>query len=35
MLEENLLQPADNFDVKASMPFDRGEITQVVLEINK
>ncbi len=35
LLEESLLLPEDKFDVKAAMPFDRGEITQVVLEINK
>jgi hypothetical protein len=34
-LEANLLVPADKFDVKVNMPADRGEITQVVLEINK
>jgi hypothetical protein len=35
LLEDGLLKPADKFDVKATTPFDRGEITQVVLEINK
>lgn len=35
LLEDGLLVPADKFDVKAALPADRGEITQVVLEINK
>jgi hypothetical protein len=35
LLESNLLITADKFDVKATLPVDRGEITQIVLEINK
>jgi hypothetical protein len=34
-LEDNLLKPADTFNVKVAMPAERGEITQVVLEITK
>jgi hypothetical protein len=34
-LEKNLLSPADAFNVKVSMPVDRGAITQVVLEITR
>ena len=34
-LENNLLKPADTFEVKVGMPADRGEITQVVVEITK
>ncbi len=34
-LQENLLKPADKFNVKVTMPTDRGAITQIVLEITK
>lgn len=34
-LEANLLQPQDKFNVKVAMPAERGEITQVRLEITK
>ena len=34
-LQENLLKPADKFDVKVGLPTDRGSITQIVLEITK
>jgi hypothetical protein len=34
-LEDNLLQPAANFTVRVATPAERGEITQVVLEITK
>jgi prophage tail gpP-like protein len=34
-LQENLLKPADKFDVKVGMPTDRGSITQIVVEITK
>lgn len=34
-LQDNLLKPMDQFDVKVAMPTDRGSITQIVLEITK
>lgn len=34
-LENNLLKPADTFNVKTTMPADRGAITQVVVEITR
>lgn len=34
-LEQGLLQKSDKFNVNVAMPADRGEITQVVLEITK
>lgn len=34
-LEQNLLMPADTFNVKVGMPTDRGSITQIVVEITK
>ena len=34
-LEDNLLQTADSFNIKVEMPTDRGEITQVKLEITR
>ncbi len=33
--ETNLLKPADKFDVRVGMPADRGEITQIILDITK
>lgn len=35
MLEKNLLKKADTFNVKVTLPLDRGDITQVVLGITK
>jgi hypothetical protein len=34
-LEQNLLHPAADFDVKVALPGDRGDITQVQLGITK
>jgi len=34
-LEKNLLVPGDQFSLKVARPFDRGEITQVVLSITE
>lgn len=34
-LESKLLRPGSKFDVRVGMPSDRGEITQVVVEITK
>jgi len=34
-LEQNLLSPGDKFDVKVAFPAERGEITQVVLELTR
>jgi hypothetical protein len=34
-LEENLLKPAANFNVRVAMPADRGAVTEVVVEITK
>ena len=34
-LENNLLRPAADFDVKVALPADRGEITQITLEVTK
>lgn len=34
-MRENLLKPMDDFNVKVSLPAERGPITQVILEITK
>jgi hypothetical protein len=34
-LESNLLRPAADFNVKVSLPAERGDITQVTLEVTK